>query len=362
MHESQTSGLISRLRRTMTGVLLAATVTIAGSLADGILQTASAASSYDTIETVLPRMVKIFGAGGLKGLAAYGSGFLVSKEGHVVTAWNHVLDPEEVTVVLHDGRRFPARVVGAEPNLNVAVLKLEAGDQELDLPHFDLERSITSASEGTRILAFSNMFKVATGDEAVSVLHGVIAARTKLRARRGTFEIPYDGPVYVTDAVTNNSGAAGGLLTTREGRLIGMIGRELRNAETNTWINYSVPLTELQVAIEEIVSGKFKSSREKMDSDVAPRRYSALDFGVVMVPDVLARTPAYVDAIVPGSAAAKLALRPDDLVVFVNDELIQSIRQMKDSLGRLEAGDQLRIVVQRGDQLETVEFAVPRKP
>ena len=81
-----------------------------------------------------------------------------------------------------------------------------------------------------------------------------------------------------------------------------------------------------------------------------------------MVPDVLARTPAYVDSVVPGSVAAGAKIRPDDLVVFVNDELIQSIRQMTDSLGRLEAGDQLRIVIQRGDQLETFDFAVPRKP
>jgi len=324
---------------------------------------AAGGSTYDTIEYVLPKMVKIFGAGGLKGLAAYGTGFLVSGEGHVVTVWSHVLDPDEVTVVLNDGRRFPARVLGAEPGLDLAVLKLEAGDAELSLPHFDLTTAVGTASEGTRVLAFSNMFKVATGDEPVSVVHGVVAARTRLRTRRGSFEVPYDGEVYVVDAATNNSGAAGGVLTTREGRLLGMIGRELRNADTNTWVNYSMPVADLTDAIQQIVTGQFRSSRGTPDDTPdAPRRYEALDFGIVLVPDVLFRTPAWVETTVPGSPARKAEMRPDDLVLFVNDDLVQSVREMKAALGRLEAGDTLRLVVRRGDNLETFEFPVPRKP
>ena len=320
-------------------------------------------STAATIEYVLPRVVKIFGAGGLKGLAPYGTGFLVSKEGHIATAWSHVLDPGEVTVVLNDGRRFRAKVLGAEPQLEMAVLKIEAPNVELSLPFFELDRSIADASEGSRVLAFSNMFQVAVGDEAVSVMHGVIAAKTKFKARRGTFEMPYDGPIYVVDAITNNSGASGGILTTRDGRLLGMIGRELRNSETNTWVNYSIPLKELRKPIDEIITGKFTSTTQKpIDDPDAPRRYDPIDFGLVLVPDVLFRTPAFVDVIVPGSLASKAGLKPDDLLLFVNDELMQSVRNVKETLGRLEAGERLKLIVRRGDQLVTVEFAVPKKP
>ncbi|MBC8288727.1 MAG: serine protease, partial [Planctomycetes bacterium] len=270
--------------------------------------------------------------------------------------------PDEVSVVLDDGRRFPAKVLGAEPQLDLAVLKIDSPGRELDLPHFDLSTTIGTASAGNRVLGFSNMFKVATGDEPVSVLHGVVMARTKLRARRGAFQIPYQGDVYIVDAITNNSGGAGGLLTTRDGKLIGMIGRELRNAETNTWINYSLPLDgEMKIAIEEIISGNFtRKETPKDDPGVAPR-YFARDFGIVMVPDVLFRTPAYVDTVVPGSAAREQGIKPDDLVLFVNDELMQSVRMMKEKLARLEAGDPLSIVVRRKDQLQTFEFTAPRK-
>lgn len=341
-------------------ILLAIIFGIAG-LNPHAVTAASRRSSSETIDYVLPRMVKIFGAGGLQGLASYGTGFLVSKEGHVVTVWSHVLDANEVIVVLDDGRRFTATVLGAEPQLELAVLKIVAQDRELDLPYFDLSSNIGSASEGTRILGFSNMFKVATGDESVSVLHGVIAAKTKLTTRRGTFEIPYDGAVYVVDAITNNSGAAGGLLATHEGKLLGMIGREVRNAETNTWLNYSIPIPELKTAIEEIISGNFRSQRQPLDEPAAELRYSPVDFGMVMVPDVLFRTPAYVNALVEGSAAENAELQPDDLVLFVNDELVQSVKELNSAFGRLEAGDTLRLVVRRNDQLLTFEMKVPRK-
>ncbi|MFT5092742.1 MAG: hypothetical protein ACI93T_001563, partial [Porticoccaceae bacterium] len=68
-------------------------ITLAAATAGLIPESARAAgsrSSSQTIGYVLPRMVKIFGAGGLQGLAAFGSGFLVSKEGHIVTVWSHV--------------------------------------------------------------------------------------------------------------------------------------------------------------------------------------------------------------------------------------------------------------------------------
>lgn len=342
--------------------LVAALVAATTGMIPGSVCGAGSRSSSQTIDYVLPRMVKIFGAGGLQGLAAFGSGFLVSKEGHIVTVWSHVLDANEVIVVLNDGRRFTATVLGAEPQLELAVLKIEALDQELNLPHFDLSSGIGSASEGTRILGFSNMFKVATGDEAVSVLHGVVAAKTKLKTRRGTFEIPYDGAVYVVDAITNNSGAAGGLLATREGKLLGMIGREVRNAETNTWLNYSIPISELTTAIEEIISGSFRSQRQPLDEPVAELRYSPIDFGIVMIPDVLFRTPAYVNTLVEGAPAEEVKLQPDDLVLFVNDDLIQSVKELTAAFGRLEAGDVLRLVVRREDQLLTFEMKVPRKP
>ena len=319
-----------------------------------------AQSSAETIAAVNPKVVKIFGAGAGQRLQAYGSGFLVSPNGHIVTVWSHILDGDTVNVVLADGRRFAGKVLGAEPPLDLAVLKIEAEG----LPFFDVEQS-ASAGPGSRVLAFSNAFKVATGDEPVTVMHGVISARTSLTARRGTFESPYTGPVYIVDAVTNNSGAAGGVLTTWDGQLLGMIGKELRNSRTNTWLNYVMPASELKETIRQIVTGDF-SAKKRSDDEENPgqprtRRYEPLDFGIVTIPDVLNRTPAYIDRILPGSLADKAGLKSNDLILFAGDTLVQSCKLLKEDLGRLEANDTLKLVVRRGDQLVTVEMTVPRK-
>ena len=269
------------------------------------------------------------------------------------------MDGDTANVVLWDGRRYEATVLGAEPQLDLAVIKIDAEN----LPYFDLQET-AAVPPGARVLGFSNMFKVAVGDEQVSVLHGVIAAKTTLVTRRGVFEAPYHGPVYVVDAITNNPGSGGGVLTTWDGRLVGMIGKELRNAQTNTWVNYVIPITELKQAIEEIVSGKFTPRRTTDGDDLAenaPERYRATDFGLVMLPDVVYRTPAFIDRVVSDSPAAQAGLKPDDLVLFVDDQLIQSVRMLKEEFGRLESGGTLRLVVRRGDQLLTVELPIPRK-
>lgn len=329
-------------------------------VAIAVTASADAQSSVESIAAVSPKVVKIFGAGGGQKLHAYGSGFLVSPNGHIVTVWSHILDGDTVNVVLHDGRRYSGKVLGAEPPLDMAVLKIEAEG----LPYFDLAEA-TSAGPGTRVLAFSNAFKVATGDEPVTVMHGVISAKTSLTARRGAFESPYTGPVYVVDAVTNNSGAAGGVLTTADGRLLGMIGKELRNTQTNTWLNYVMPASELKETIQQIITGNFSKKRNDDEDDSPgkprPRRYEPLDFGIVTIPDVLNRTPAYIDRVLPGSLAEKAGLMPNDLILFVGDNLVQSCKLLKEDLGRLEANDVLKLVVRRDDKLVSVEMTTPRK-
>ena len=213
---------------------------------------AYAASLQNTIQLVQPKIVKIYGAGGFRGMEGYQTGMLVSPTGHVLTAFSHVLDTEYITAVLADGRKFTAKLLGADPRLEIAVLKIDAAD----LPYFDLAKAV-KVQAGEPILAFSNAFGVATGDEPASVQRGTVAVVAPLEARRGAFETPYHGPIYVLDSTTNNAGAAGGALVTRRGELVGMLGKELRNALNDTWLNYAVPVDALSRCVEDIRAGKF---------------------------------------------------------------------------------------------------------
>jgi serine protease Do len=305
------------------------------------------------IDDVQPRMVKIYGAGGVQGLEAYQSGFVISEEGHILTVWSYVLDAEVVTAIMDDGRKLTAEVVGMDPRLEIAVLKVDAQDLE----HFNLDEAV-SLNPGQRVLAFSNLYGVATGNEPASVLRGIVAAKSDLAARRGAFETNYRGQVYVLDAMTNNPGAAGGALTDRNGQLAGLLGKELRNSQTNTWLNYAIPISELVTAVVDIRAGKLRSAAR---DDTAKKPKEALDLaslGVQLVPDFLPKTPPFVESIRAASPAAKAGIRTDDLILFVNEQLVSSHKQVVDELTFIDRVDSVRLTLQRGQELLEVQLSL----
>lgn len=314
-----------------------------------VASSAAAQSSFsDTIAGVQPKLAKIHGAGGLQGLEAYQTGTLISATGHVLTAWSYVLDTESVAVTLADGRRFPATLVGLDPKLEIAVLKIEAEN----LPHFELAEAV-EAEPGARVLAFSNLYGVAAGDEQVSVLKGIVAGKSNLAARRGSFETPYRGSVYVLDAVTNNPGAAGGALTDRQGRLIGILGKELKNSADNTWLNYALPAKDLAASVDDILAGRMTARRDETAKRPA-EHYTPAVLGLALVPDILVKTPPFIDRVVPGSPAAEAGLRPDDLVLFVEGRIVPSCKALVEELSYIDRLDEVHLTVQRGQDLVEV--------
>src|SRR5262249_26884554 len=156
----------------------------------------------------------------------------------------------------------------------------------------------------------------------MTVQRGVIAALTKLHGRRGTFEFAYNGDVYVVDAITNNPGGGGGALTTRKGELLGVIGKELRNTSTDTWMNYAIPLPALTKFVDEAKSGKFKP-RERPKVVAGQGGFH----GITMVPTPgTLRTPPFIESVATGSPAAKAGLKADDLIIYIEGEQVTSTK------------------------------------
>ena len=296
---------------------------------------------------VRPKVVKIYGAGGMRGLEAYQSGMLISADGYVLTAWSYVLDSDDVAVVLDDGRRYTAEYVGSDPLTEVAVLKIDAGQEQL--PHFNLRESPT-VDVGVRVLAFSNLFGIATGNEPVSMLQGYVSAVAPLEARRGGFSANYRGEVYVVDAATNNPGASGGALVDGKGRLVGMLGKELRSELTGTWLNYALPTAAFASTVEAIEAGEFKPPK-LTDANRPDHPQSLAALGIVLVPDVVSRTPPFVDRVLPNSPAAKAGLRPDDLLVMIDSQIVASRREADEAIVRFERDAAVRISVLRDEAL-----------
>jgi serine protease Do len=336
--------LFSRTR--LLAVAVAASTLILLVCAESAQAAVGSSSLRDTIRDVQRKIVKVYGAGGVQGLEAYQTGILISPDGLVLTVQSYVLDTDDLAVVLDDGRKFKAETVGVDPVRELALVKLPIENEAL--PAFDLAGAAT-ADIGDRVLAASNLFNIAGGDEPVSVLQGVVTAIAPLDARRGAFEASYRGNVYIVDAAANNPGAAGGALVNWRGELLGLLGKELRSRTTNAWLNYALPVDQFIAAVETMRSGKSVKPDESAAKPTEP--LSLAELGLVLVPDVLPRTPPYVDSVLPNSAAARAGLKADDLVVFVEGEPTASCEAVVAAVSRREKFDAVKVSVLRDGEL-----------
>ncbi len=315
------------------------------------------------------KLVKLYGAGGFKGLPGYGTGILVSAKGHILTCNNHLMSSSDLRLHLYDGRSYGLKVLFREPELDVALVKI---DSDVDfLPHFDFAKSAFQhrAETGDWVLAFSNCFQIATRDEPMSVQRGVVAAYAELRGRRGVFDAPFAGEVYFVDAIMN-PGAAGGALTNRKGELLGILGRELKNTLTDTWINYAIPIQakveiqrdeklvkiDMATFVREALAGTYKASAKRKREDRGGFH------GIVLVPNAVGVTPPYVEEVLPGSPAARAGLRPDDLIVYIDGELVPSIKMFRDLMKGIGPGTEIKLEVQRANKLQSVKLKLSEQP
>ena len=249
--------------------------------------------------------------------------------------------------------------------------------------YFDIATELKKpmAQTGDWVLAFTNSFKIATRNEPMSLQRGVVEAFTKLTARRGTFEATFKGDVYYLDAITNNPGSAGGALTTRKGDLLGLIGKEFRNLQSDTWTNYAIPLTtkvdvsdsgkKRTLSLEEFVSKGVEGTYTLVQSkDDKGKKGPGAYHGIVFVPNVVQKTPAYIDRVRPGSPAAKAGLKPDDLLIYLDGEPIPSITAFQDMMSRIVPGEKVTLEVRRkeknmgteSERLMAVEIEVTEFP
>ncbi|MCX7401717.1 MAG: trypsin-like peptidase domain-containing protein [Planctomycetia bacterium] len=328
--------------RTVLWVAIAAVLGIGTATRPG-----QAATPEEVIAGAARKVVKLYGAGGGRGLEAYQTGILISAEGQIVTVMSTVLDSDEIDCVLDDGRRFPATLLGMDPRRELAVLTI-AGE---DLPFFALNES-DRVAVGTRIFALSNLFGVAVGDERVSAQHGIVSAMVPLEARRGAYEAPYQGAVYVLDCTTNNPGSPGGALIDWRGRCIGVLGKELRSNDSGIWLNYALPADEAWRGVQAIRAGETQP-----EIRVSPAKaFDPILLGFVLVPDLLDKTPPFIESILPGSAAAAAHLQPDDLLIAVGGKSVASRFAVQRALGVLAEGDPVRLALVRNGTIVDVDL------
>lgn len=295
---------------------------------------------------VSPAVVKLYGTG-MGRAHGYGTGVLVSADGDILTTRSLLSSATTIRVVLSDGREFEGKSVRDDEYRELALIKIDGKD----LP-FVTPSKTDHLQVGDAVAAIGNWFKVADGDEAPSVNRGILATRTTLNARRLVQPVDYAGPILVYDAITANPGAAGGPLMDIDGNFIGLIGKVVESADTNTRLNYALPGEELCDFLGN------KASPATTTQRAAPGVES--DIGVRLSRMGYRHVSAYIDRVRPGSPAATAGLRGEDLIVAVDGRRIADAESCEEAIRRLVPGQKATLVVKRGSEFLNIEV-VPEK-
>jgi Do/DeqQ family serine protease len=257
-----------------------------------------------------------------------GSGFIVDKQGRVLTNNHVVRDAQEIRVTLEDRRSFKAKVVGADPETDVAVLQLEGASNLPTIPLGDSDR----IRVGDWAIAIGNPL----GELRGSVTVGIISAqgRNNLNIFGGT---PAYQDFIQTDA-SINFGNSGGPLCNIRGEVIGI------NTAVNTsgqGIGFAIPINLAKhVADQLVASGKVR--RSMMGVVLAPMTSDIAEgFGLANVEGVL------VQQVQPGSPAEKAGIRRNDVIVEYEGAAVNDVQRLRLRVADSPTGRPVRMVVMR---------------
>ena len=269
-----------------------------------------------------------------------GSGVIVSPEGYILTN-NHVIEgAQEIEVTLSDSRRAIAKVIGTDPDTDLAILRIK-----LDrLPVITLGNSDT-AQVGDRVLAIGNPFGVGQ-----TVTSGIVSALGRNQLGINTFE-----NFIQTDAAIN-PGNSGGALVDVNGHLIGINTAIYSRSGGNMGIGFAIPVSTARQVLEGIVrDGQVTRGWIGIEPmELTPEL--AETFGLKSTEGVI------VTAVLQNGPAANAGLRPGDLLQKVAGQPVRNVGELLTQIAALAPGKSVKLDVMRRQQSMTLEVTPAQRP
>jgi serine protease DegQ len=260
-----------------------------------------------------------------------GSGVIVSPEGYILTN-NHVVEgADEIEVTLNDSRHTLAKVIGTDPDTDLAVLKIDLDK----LPTVVLGNS-DSLQVGDQVLAIGNPFGVGQ-----TVTSGIVSALGRNQLGINTFE-----NFIQTDAAIN-PGNSGGALVDVNGNLEGINTAIYSRSGGSMGIGFAIPVSTAKQVLEDIVKeGKVTRGWIGVEpNDLSPEL--AETFGVK------AKNGVIITGVLQNGPAARAGIRPGDVITGVADKKIDNVQELLTAVAGLKPGNAARFSLQRGgDKME----------
>lgn len=270
-----------------------------------------------------------------------GSGVIISADGYIVTN-NHVVEnADEITVTLDDNREFTARVIGLDPDTDLALLKIDASE----LPAIVIGDS-DKLKVGEWVLAIGNPFNLTS-----TVTAGIVSAKARnLRANKNGIE-----SFIQTDAAINAGNSGGALVNTR-GELVGINAMLYSQTGSFSGYGFAIPTTIMKKVVGDLqeygtvqramvgISGM--TLHDYIDAKKHEDEKFTADFGTV--------DGVYVAEVVEDGAAAEAGLKSGDVIVSVDGKKVTKMSELQEATTQYRPGDKATIGYVRDKKEKTV--------
>ena len=265
-----------------------------------------------------------------------GSGFIIDKDGFVVTN-NHVIeDADQIKVILKDEREFDAKIVGRDPNTDIALLKIESDE---NLPTVKLGDS-DALKVGQWVIAIGSPFGLEH-----TVTAGIVSAKGRVIGSG-----PYDDFIQ-TDA-SINPGNSGGPLLNLKGEVVGINTAIIASGQG---IGFAIPVNlakDIIVALKnqgEVTRGWLGVAIQDLNGDMA-EYYGIEDKKGVFVADVF-----------EGDPADRAGIKAKDIILEINGEKIKTSRQLTGMIARIPVGESARVKILRDGKEKTLKVNIAKR-
>lgn len=257
-----------------------------------------------------------------------GSGAIINAEKGYVLTNNHVIkDADKITVQLHDGREFKAKVIGADEMSDVALIQVEKPKNLTALKLADSDK----LRVGDFTVAIGNPFGLGQ-----TVTSGIVSALGRsMGSDSGTYEN------YIQTDAAVNRGNSGGPLINLNGELIGINTAILSPSGGNAGIAFAIPSNMANNLVQQIL--EFGEVRRGM----LGIKGGELNADLAQAFDIEAKKGAFISEVMPGSAADKAGLKAGDVITAINGQTISSFAEMRAKIATSGAGKEIDLTYLR---------------
>lgn len=297
--------------------------------------------SIDTIGERATRAVDFWGRPRIRRTQGQGSGVIVTHEGHVITNHHVIAGQNQIRVTTHEGKSHPAKLIGEDSLLDIAVLKIQADAEFQPLKFGDS----SEVRVGQMVFAVGNPFGLGE-----TVTQGIISAK-----ERSLSDNQRD--LFQTDAAIN-PGNSGGPLINLRGEIIGInvaIFSPDRQNPGFQGVGFSIPGNEVKDALFQVlehgrpIRGYLGVQMENLNPLLRQKlKYDGMDGALVSV-------------VIPGSPAEKTGLRKNDIVISYNGIPINTYSQLIDLVHKGKIGDSAEMIIWRNGKTTSLRPVITER-